>query len=73
MIIVSYQNHFSTSSNHFLHVLQFAIMIILESMYLLSYVVFLPIKVVNSSVMRLNNHAMPSLPNLQELTLITVR
>ena len=50
---------YSTSSNHFMHVLQFAISIILEFVFFLLYFVFLPIKAVNSSVMYSNFHVMP--------------
>ena len=42
---------YSTANNLFLHVLQSAILIILESLFFLLYVVFLAIKAVNSSVM----------------------
>ena len=64
---------YSTSSDHSLHVLQFAISIILESVVFLLYFVFLPIQAVNSSVISSNNCAMPSLPDKQDQKLMTLR
>ena len=48
-----------TANNHFFHVLQSATLIILESVFFLSYVVFLSIKAVNSSVMSSFIHEKP--------------
>ena len=60
------------ASNLFLHVLQCAILIILESVFFLSYDIFLPRKVVTSAVISSYIRAMPWLPIIQDQKLLTV-
>jgi hypothetical protein len=61
----------STSSNHLLHILRFAISNILESTVFVLYFLLLCIKGVNSSVVSPNIRLMPFLPNMQEPKLLT--
>ena len=61
---------YSTASNYFLHVWWVAILVILESVFVLSYFGFLTIKEVNSSVMSSYISIMPSLPNMQDQKLL---
>ena len=62
----------STSSNHLLHILRFALSTILHSMVFLLYFVLLPIKTVNCSVMSSNIRVIPSLPTMQDQKLLTL-
>jgi len=63
---------YSAANNLFLHGLQFAISIILESLFFLLYVLFLPIEAVNSSGMSSYIRAMPWLPNTNDHKLLTL-
>ena len=56
----------------YLHVLQFAISIILESMLILLYVAFYPRKVVNCSVMSSCINALLLLPNMEHQNMLTL-
>jgi len=56
----------------FLHALQLAISINLESVFYLWYIVFLPITAVNDSVMKARIRAMHWLRNMQQLKLLTL-
>jgi hypothetical protein len=47
---------YATWNNHLVHVLQFAISIILEFIFFLLYCIFLPIQWVNTSVICFNIH-----------------
>jgi len=57
---------YSMANNLFLHVLQFAISIIWESVFFFWYSVFLPIKVVNSAVMCSNMCVMPRFAKMKD-------
>ena len=54
----------------FLDILQFAVSIILESVFFILFFVFKPRKVVNSSVMSWSIWAIPWLPNMQDQKLL---
>jgi len=64
---------FSTSNNDFLHVLQIAILIILESVFFHVWFVFLSYKAVNSSVMSTNICAIPRSPNMWDQKLLRLQ
>jgi len=57
----------------FLHALQLAISINLESVFYLWYIVLLTIRAGNNSVTIMKTCAMPWLPNMQQLKLLTLR
>jgi len=70
-IAVCYKYHIkigcSTTNNLFLHVLQCAMSINLESVFCMCYNVCLPIDAVKNWVMCANNCMMPSIPNMKDL------
>ena len=63
---------YSTSNDLFLHVLWFAILIILESLCFFLYGVFWPAKAVNSSVISSSNHAMHWLLKMPDWNVLTL-
>ena len=64
---------FSTYNNDFLHVLEIAMLIILESVFFNVRFVFLSYKVVNSSVMSTSICMVPRFPNMQDQKLLRLR
>jgi len=72
MSIVSYQHRVFNNRGYVLHALQLSIPINLESVFYISSIVFLPIRAVNNSVMNVKICAMPWLPNMQQLKLLTL-
>jgi len=64
---------FSTYNNDFLHVLEIAMLIILESVFFNVRFVFLSYKVVNSSVMSTSICMVPRFPNMQDQRLLRLR
>jgi hypothetical protein len=64
---------FSATINELLLVEQFAISIDLVSVFHLQYMVFLPTKAVNNTVMHAKIRKMPRLPTIHVLKLLTLR
>jgi hypothetical protein len=64
---------FSSANNTFLDALQLAISINSESVLHLSCVEFLPIRAVDNSNMNVKFQAMPRLPDMQQVKLLTIR
>jgi len=62
-----------TANNLFLHVLQSATLIILESVFFLLYIVLLNIEAVNSPVISSFICVKPCLPNIKDQILLTLR
>jgi hypothetical protein len=63
---------YATSNNHNWHALQVEISIIWESVLFDLYFTFFPIKAVNTSVINMNVHMMPSMGNMQDKILLTL-
>jgi len=72
MKIEPYQNWVLNIHGSLLHILQFAISMILECMFFLLHVVFLAIKALNCSVMSSGVCTMPCWPNSQDQKLLTL-
>jgi len=72
MLIVSYQNRVFNNQGYVFACMQLAMSIILELVFYLCSIVFLPIPVVNNSVMNAKIGMMPWLPNMHQLKLLTV-
>ena len=64
---------YSTANDPIRHVLQFAKSIILESVFLLLYVLFLPIKAINGAVLSSYLCGVPWVSKMQDLKLLMLR